>query len=446
MNLIAYTFSKRVNSTKQPTNGTTIENVLLKENTSKYTPSFILNNFNREFNYIKWENRYYYINDIISLSNNHTEVQCKIDVLATYKSQITSSNAFITYSTINYDTQIPDTRLSTKDDRLIKTNSGTIYNNNGGCYFVTWIGKGATYGIVDHDSIGSLQASLLSDDILDINIVQMSDNIERKLANVCDCVTSCIYLPIKVSTGVRQNIILGGGSKTYNTAVGADTGISHQYDDSVTINIPYNFASNDFRNRSQYSSLNIYLPGYGTTPLNIDDFIGQTSITINATLDPFNGELSYRIGNLYKFTCNIGVPYQLVTSVSNGLSSILSGGASVALGAAMGGLAGGAIALASAGFNAIQSDLSRNNGTIGSHGGATSWNLRGNNIYLTVVSHDTTIEPSSMATNYGRPLNAVANIPNSGYIQTANASVSINANESICNEVNNYLNGGVFIE
>ena len=72
MNITLYRFSKPNNSTKQPSGGTSISCVL-KENTSILNPVFILKNNDFDYNYCKWNNRYYFINDIVSLANNYSE-------------------------------------------------------------------------------------------------------------------------------------------------------------------------------------------------------------------------------------------------------------------------------------------------------------------------------------------------------------------------------------
>ena len=87
-------FSKKSNSTKRPTGGTDIE-CFLKENTSIENPHFILKDMTFNTNYIKWNDHYYFIDDIISLKNNLNEIVCVEDVLATYKADILKLTAFV---------------------------------------------------------------------------------------------------------------------------------------------------------------------------------------------------------------------------------------------------------------------------------------------------------------------------------------------------------------
>ena len=40
------------------------------------------------YNYAKWDDHYYFIDDIVVMSNNHIEISCSQDLLATYKDYI----------------------------------------------------------------------------------------------------------------------------------------------------------------------------------------------------------------------------------------------------------------------------------------------------------------------------------------------------------------------
>lgn len=90
-------FSKRENSTKQPTNGVDY-NVVFKESFSLTGGVVILqSSFNtaRSFTAAKYGSYYYKITDIVSTSNSIVEITLKLDVLATYKSDIAAYSCLI---------------------------------------------------------------------------------------------------------------------------------------------------------------------------------------------------------------------------------------------------------------------------------------------------------------------------------------------------------------
>ena len=106
------TFSKKINSTKQPTNELTdARSVYLKDSTSEDMPTFVLSGDLFDYNYCSWGNRYYFINDIRSVHNNMTEIDCVLDVLATYKTEILSGTYFVSYSSSQGNAWLADTRI-----------------------------------------------------------------------------------------------------------------------------------------------------------------------------------------------------------------------------------------------------------------------------------------------------------------------------------------------
>lgn len=58
--------------------------------------------------YIKELNRYYYIDNIVSVRNNLWELKCSIDVLMTYKEDIKLQKALISRQENKYNLYLPD--------------------------------------------------------------------------------------------------------------------------------------------------------------------------------------------------------------------------------------------------------------------------------------------------------------------------------------------------
>ena len=79
-----YNFSKRKNSTAIPSGTGTQYDVLLKNDTSLYSPTFIIaSNAFPSYSYAQFQNMHYYITDIVKTTNQTYEVQCKIDPIGT---------------------------------------------------------------------------------------------------------------------------------------------------------------------------------------------------------------------------------------------------------------------------------------------------------------------------------------------------------------------------
>ena len=127
MKLTAYRFfNKRKNSTKRPAGGSERDVVLLND-VSLYSPVFECNYWDYNDNYVKWAGRYYYVVDVVCKRHDLFDVHCEIDPLATWKDDIKGTNAFVTFSTSDYDIGIPDYRLSSDPRTITKTTMKEVF-------------------------------------------------------------------------------------------------------------------------------------------------------------------------------------------------------------------------------------------------------------------------------------------------------------------------------
>lgn len=105
--------SKRINSTSQSFSGTTLS-CKLKTPCSMQSPVFRVQGLTKGniYNYASFEGRYYWIDDIIYITNNIQEVHCHLDPLATFKTAIGNTKAFIKYGdSSNWQRKIDDPRM-----------------------------------------------------------------------------------------------------------------------------------------------------------------------------------------------------------------------------------------------------------------------------------------------------------------------------------------------
>ena len=209
---------------------------------------------------------------------------------------------------------------------------------------------------------------------------------------------------------------------------------------SVSIPIPWNFS--DFRNRSPFTSLLLYLPAYGWLELNADNFQGKSSINIDMTLDSVVGEICYIIENQARCIAQMGVPIQVSTVTQGNPLGAIGNVVAGSISAFMGNYVGTGVSA----FNAVTSAIGTNVGSVGGSGGNTSY-ISKKDITLVCISHNTNVEPSSLTSNYGRPCNKVISLSSlSGYVQTTNANVVTSASKQYKDEIDSLLNGGVYLE
>lgn len=452
MKLTAYRFfNKRKNSTKRPAGGSERDVVLL-DDVSLYSPVFQCNYWDYNDNYCKWAGRYYYVVDVVCKRHDLFDVHCEIDPLATWKDDIKGTNAFVTFSTSDYDIGIPDYRLSSDPLTIVKTAQTAVFPDLKEAYVVTYIGTDSCPCVgISEEQLKTLQGKMMSDKFVETcrdwykKLVKTGETdglitsnlVASLIGNTSNTVTSCIYMP-KFYGHKGQSIVLAGGFWT--GLVGKIP--YHSLNETYNINIPWAFPIGDFRNRAQFTSMAVYLPGYGFIALNADNYQGESSISVQATLDSFTGEITYLVDGKAKGTCTTGYPVQVGTSQKGNVIGAVSGVAQAAQSAYIGNVAG---AIGS-GFNAVRSAIGVDPSSVGSMGGSTAFNAH-KNIVVLIMSHNTNVDPSSVGSTIGRPLNAVRNIGSlSGYVQTADAEVQTSAPDEYKTIMNDSLNGGMFIE
>lgn len=438
MEITLYSFSKRVNSTRQPDSGSGLTlDATLKDTTSKYSPTFILNRSPLSYHYLQWGSRYYYIREINIQHNGLYEVVCDIDVLATWKTQILNTNAFVQYSSSNFDDGIVDERLSTIDDVSIDFNSVSIISQ-GSTYILSYATDTATFGPAGCIWLTAGQAQSLASILNTTGFNDFLENTQKQFQGAYDSLLGCKYVPLPWAGGGGAEIVLGGYSTGITGQVPSKT-MSY----SAQISIPWQYE--DFRNLQPYTTLLMYLPAYGFIDINPADYIGRDTIPITLTIDGITGEGTYIIGNKARVTCTFANDVPIGTVATNPLG-LIGGVAKAVAGAVATGGIGGIVAGIPAVINSQQRDIG-NTGSLGGGSSVMASPVSFGQIVLYSITHDTNQPPSSLGAIQGRPCLKVLNLGTlSGYCQTVNVSVSCNAPSYLKEQINNLLNGGVYLE
>ena len=348
------TFSKRKNSTKQPLTLSDQRTVALKENCSQDRPIFKCTGNNFNYNYCMWDNKYYFIDEIISLRNNEIEIHCIMDPLATYKAEILASTQYVSYSSQSGDTYLADTRIPLKTSASVSADSAlTGILSNIGCYILTVTGvdsvtsymyvseytlaalftdlatwrdnlKQATQNIASAYTTGADSGSAdgtdsftgISETIrscmnavsstishLANVITQTAKSISDALTqtgfignayeNAMECVRSCIWVPF-------DNALAPAGSSsgpmqlgTYPVGANAGSPVSAKpATGSFSISIPWQHS--DWR-RKVCEDVYLYLPLVGMVQLSGDSLTSANSLTINWSATYTDGVICYKV-------------------------------------------------------------------------------------------------------------------------------------------------------
>lgn len=465
-----YQFTKRKNSTLQPTQlqGTDL-NCELKQPTSYKNPVFLFHvEDGFEWNYLKWDSWYYFITDVVSVRNDIFEVHCALDVLATYKTEIGNTSAFVLYDTSG-NTEIIDGRLSQKT-------TATLSNADADTMFES--APTVCVGIVGRTSAGiyamsPTQASSLLTSInnwldnihLDVpqggysftdwddavnDVVEYVVTLFRQLiatGKAPDSIKSAIILPVSLSKfiGTSTRIYLGD----YDTGINAILLSSNfRATDVYTVDIPWQAA--DWRRNAPYHSIYLYLPYAGMINISPSEIINDTSLTIN-TYVSVNGTVIYKVTSgskiigRYSGTC--GSSFMIGASNINPFSSLgsLVTGAGAAAGVLAASTGIGAAAIGAAGIVGMLTGVQPLMSAIGTGGGGVYTD--GPTIQCFTIFHDTNVAPDSVASRIGTPTMAVKTISScSGFVQTREASVNAACYDDVRREINALMDGGFFYE
>lgn len=93
------TTSKRINSTSQTFTSSTTLTATLKEATSIHDPTFIVKGIThgQMYNFASYGSLYYWVDNVISITNDISEVVCHLDPLATFKTAIGNTFGFVEF-------------------------------------------------------------------------------------------------------------------------------------------------------------------------------------------------------------------------------------------------------------------------------------------------------------------------------------------------------------
>lgn len=471
-NAYSYSFSKRHNSTAQPTGGTLID-VQLKGGCDILAPVFILNYSGiPTFNYMSFEGRFYFVTGIKSIRQDLFEVSCEVDVLATWKAAITGSSQYVLYYT-HANTEIADRRLTPKTTQSTDSASGSFgFLGKNHCFILTVIGEDETasfavtpsqirdlYGTGNGSYVDRYESSIndlmvqhpvTGNDVKEVIIdfarwicdyLKTSAGAFNYAGTVSENIKSCIILP--VAAGAI------GGTPNVNIKVGAIlTGvdafrISDRYiTDTATVAIPWQ--ASDWRRLDPYHEIYLYIPALGLISLSASDLVGETSLTVKMTMDTLSGDAIFEVKSSTK--CVYYANTNLATGYALGSSQTSPAGAMNALigvvGAAMGNPAaalGGALGVANS--------LKPTPTCIGSNSGGAILGIGADVVTCYTVFHDTNVSPASVSAVKGTPYNGVLALSGvTGYVQCMDASVSGSMTDTERENINNLLNGGVYIE
>lgn len=344
-------FRKRINSTKIPVNATTTLTGTLKEECNIENPviSFELPNESPAgYNYafIQEFGRYYFI-DNWEWSAGLWRAYFREDYLATWKTHIGNTNAYIDRSASEFDGNIIDTMYPTKlnSDIFFDTLSFPFYQpSSTGCFLLGVIdsnndtegqlGGAVTYYIMTPAQMKTFMNYIQSDTFLsDVGFPsvqtitsQMDQTLARAFVKPIDYIVSCMWYPFPVSDfqteGLKQIrvgywVISTSIAQGYLLHHGALTLTQH-----ITMRNHPDISRGNYVNYAPYTRMDVNIQPFGNIPIDTSFRARGNYMHIEINMDSINGKSELiitindspnTVGNDIIATASgvLGVPIQL---------------------------------------------------------------------------------------------------------------------------------------
>lgn len=446
-------FSKKPNSTKQPSAAGTQKTIRLKDNCSVLNPVFLLNGYNLADNYVKWGSRYYYIDDIVIVGNELAEYHCSSDALATFKTDIGASSQYILRSAAAFDGRIVDNyypckALNTHDADIITS----PFDKSAGTYVVGIQGKGSggnggavTYYAGDAAAMKALVNYML-DSPSSYQVSDISDELLRCIFNPCQYIVSCMWYPFSVPT-MNGSVTVGwwdySGSSLRMVS-------SLEWGTNLSFTIPKHpqaATRGQYLNLMPFSKYRLEAGQWGIIPLDNFNLIDDTTLNCDYKVDLITGSgrlnIQYRDKLIYEniYTAQIGVPIQLGQNVLN--QGALMGSGEGVVSTIKSAIAGDPAGMLFSGIGAI-GDAAAVSQSIPSMVGSNG-TMSFNNVFGIMADFLTVADDNN--TENGRPLCSVRTVNTlSGYMICEKADLDTAASPSEKDIIVAAMNGGFYYE
>ena len=457
-------FSKRVNSTKQPTGGTTVD-VLLKDECDILNPSFILNTTNFDINYVQAFGNYYFAYPI-NIDGHRTEIKCALDHLATFKSNIGNYRGLIEYAASSSRTDIIDPRnppttqtVNTHEDKDPGWNV-----SNTGVYVVGVCGEGwgLACGVIRYYVVTGSELDDILNDLFTNNKVQQI--VQQFNGALFDSIVSVIWLPFDHDWVVTNFCTTQTSFLIGNIAVGTGGNpvLKRVWNKDLTFAGVASYSDqSEYIYHDPYVTGSLYLPGVGTTALGSDIFSGtnEGSFSVYMYLDILTGDIVYNLqlnaavpGKMPPIATYGGNVAAKVPISGNSQDSIgFARGIMTVIGGGLKAVAGNPSGLleAGAGFGKMIESSATHSMVLGSNSSPTAL-LHWSKLTAHYQKHVPIYQHNDLLTYktvHGMPYYQMATISSlAGYIKCADASVDMPGDGAEQDTVNNYLNSGFYYE
>lgn len=490
INVTLYSFTKRENSTKQPTGSGTTYSCTMIDDTSLMNPVFKLsiaaNPIGYNYCYVADFNRYYFIREI-NTYQNFWYISCECDVLASFKTEIGTGSHYVLRSASDYDGYIVDTVYPGKTNmhgiRSAAVNPLSWGNDTQHSYVLGIIGNYPTaskqvgsvvYYHLDETALEAFLDYLMHqvDDWSDIATAEYDPAVQEALLNPMQYIVSCMALPVVPPATLAINkIYFGYYEAALSTGKANVLQVNNAYKDETTdITLPKHplaATRGAYLNGAPFMYHTVHFGPFGDIELDPALLIDATGIKLRLRYDMLQGIGRLVINPIFSTGAGNAVLYAGCTQVGSpiNLSQVLRNPLDMAMVKNQGGIdaVGGILNLAtstslSGAVNSFTGTVSSIFGTIdsatrlkyptvsgaGSTGSFLSFIDSDYSLYLETSYFD--IVDENLA-EIGRPLCQTKVINTlSGYILCQLADCQITGTQAEAQKINHYMNTGFYYE
>ena len=459
-----YTFTKRINSTLQPTGTGTQLSCNIKSPSSIINPVLELSSTSPiSFNYcyIPAFSRYYYIDDIV-YDRGLWVLSCSVDVLASFKTAIGSSSLYVLRSSTSSDPYLVDEYYPATTDvtttNIIPALNPFDWNGfSAGVYVLGVIGdnpgntNGVTYYVVEPSDFGDMVEQFYTTNGDTARWGNLQEGFVNSINDINGFISSCRWYPVapSVETGGKRDIYLGAYKCGKGYKVANDPIVPYSVSFTGIPAHPQAAARGYYLNRAPYSSYILSTPFTGDVKLDSYVCAKATSINLSLTYDITTGQAKQKVSDnngyiLFESYGPFGIPINMAATeikidsgMGSGLGNLAAGVLGLNVGKAFEGIAGVAGAAIGTALNNWNPSPTGNPAAGGYIGLTGNFMLRCE--YIRVAADDNA--------KFGRPY-CSTNTPATltGYIKALDPHIAISGTDTEANQINAYAAGGFYYE
>lgn len=449
-----YNFSKKENSTKRPSGAPvvtkscrtnapldTLAPVVPLNLSAAYNPSA------HNYIHVAALGRYYWITNW-TWADGLWYAHCEVDPLASFKNEIIASTCYVLRSAQDYDGSITDTTYPATSVVNQTSQSVTSPWDNTGSYVVAIISQqGATnYYAMTPSMFRTFGNTVFSSDWLDREVGEALElGLAKAFVNPMQYVNSVMWIPIDLTSTEHAEEIYLGWWDSGTTGWKLDVQ-NARVSGNVTFTIPKHpqaATRGAYLNMAPYSEYTLDVRPWGRIAIDPSTLQGATTLYAKYTLDLVSGVGIFETASDTNYTlrtslsvAKVGVPVQF-SQVMLDFTGMVVNTVSAATQIASENYVGAAASIGSALHSAFPQISTQ--GIDGGRAGVvgSTWQL--NAKFFQIADED--------LDHRGRPLcqNRLLSTL-SGYVQVADADITLSCTASEARAIRAYMEGGFFIE